>query len=382
MKLYLVRHGETDMNVRNMFYGWTDADINAKGVLQAEQLRETFRDIPLDAIYASDLKRALHTAEIIAESRPIQTMPELRELHYGRWENRTWAEMTEEDRAALQEWRTDWEDCTMPEGESFREFYDRVTAGLDRIMRENKGRHVLIVSHNGALSAMHCYLTGAGPKGFWNFNSKQGHYSAVWASDKKLTYDCFNYPAKTEKTETVYVDIDSAPADDLCYLPHREQIRYHLLWTGTKLEPHMEQADYVEKLKNALDFIFLEETDEIPAWYAVPALVLFAKDSKGGWFARKKGAEAVYYIGADGQVTYLAENLRAYLQMVFFAEGKEPHPLVGELRLTPPKTDLRRFVCPAYDVRLFADRQAAEQEIAIHGWSEFMGEGEKQFQLR
>ena len=65
---------------------------------------------------------------------------------------------------------------------------------LDRIIKENKGKHVLVVSHNGALSAMHCHLTGAGPKGFWNFNSKQGHYSAVWVSEKKLTYDCFNYP--------------------------------------------------------------------------------------------------------------------------------------------------------------------------------------------
>ena len=98
------------------------------------------------------------------------------------------------DRVILKQWRTDWLDLTMPEGEAFMDFYNRVTGGLDRIIKENKGKHVLVVSHNGALSAMHCHLTGAGPKGFWNFNSKQGHYSAVWVSEKKLTYDCFNYP--------------------------------------------------------------------------------------------------------------------------------------------------------------------------------------------
>jgi broad specificity phosphatase PhoE len=102
--------------------------------------------------------------------------------------------MTEDDRIALKQWRTDWESLTMPEGESFMGFYTRVTEGLDRIIKENKGKHILVVSHNGALSAMHCHLTGAGPKGFWNFNSKQGHYSAVWVSENKLTYDCFNYP--------------------------------------------------------------------------------------------------------------------------------------------------------------------------------------------
>ena len=121
-------------------------------------------------------------------------MPDLREMAYGIWENRTWESMTEADHELLKIWRYDWTNLTIPEGESFLGFYERVTRGLDQIIKENKGKHVLVVSHNGALSAMHCHLTGAGPKGFWNFNSKQGHYSAVWVSENKLTYDCFNYP--------------------------------------------------------------------------------------------------------------------------------------------------------------------------------------------
>lgn len=196
MKLYLVRHGETDMNVRNMFYGWTDADINAKGVSQAEELREAFKTIHLDGIYTSDLTRAVHTAEIIADGKEVQKVSDLRELYYGDWENRTWEEMTPEDRVVLKKWETDWLDCVMPNGESFMGFYTRVTTGLDRILKENKSKHILVVSHNGALSAMLCHLTGAGPKGFWKFNSKQGHYSVVWVSDKKITIDCLNYPAK------------------------------------------------------------------------------------------------------------------------------------------------------------------------------------------
>lgn len=59
MKIYFVRHGETDMNARNMFYGWYDADINEKGIAQAEELRAAFETIHIDAIYSSDLKRAL-----------------------------------------------------------------------------------------------------------------------------------------------------------------------------------------------------------------------------------------------------------------------------------------------------------------------------------
>ena len=194
MKIYFVRHGETDMNKNNMFYGWYDADINEKGISQAEDLREAFKDIHIDKIYSSDLTRAAHTAEIIADGRPVEKVSDLREMAYGIWENRTWESMTEEDHKLLKKWRYDWLNLEIPEGETFMGFYNRVTSGLDRIIKENKGKHVLVVSHNGALSAMHCHLTGAGPKGFWNFNSKQGHYSAVWVSDNKLTYDCFNYP--------------------------------------------------------------------------------------------------------------------------------------------------------------------------------------------
>ena len=138
MKLYFVRHGETDMNARNMFYGWYDADINAKGISQAEELRDAFRDIHVDAIYSSDLKRALHTAEIIADGSPIETMPEIRELYYGAWENRTWESMTESDHELLKKWRDDWTNLEIPEGESFMGFYNRVTSGLDKIIKENK----------------------------------------------------------------------------------------------------------------------------------------------------------------------------------------------------------------------------------------------------
>ena len=143
MKLYFVRHGETDMNARNMFYGWYDADINEKGVSQAEELREAFREIHIDKIYSSDLTRALHTAQIIADGRPVEIVPDLREMAYGIWENRTWESMTESDRELLKKWRYDWTNLEIPEGETFMGFYDRVTSGLDKIIKENKAYAVL-----------------------------------------------------------------------------------------------------------------------------------------------------------------------------------------------------------------------------------------------
>lgn len=373
MKLYFVRHGETDMNARNMFYGWTDADINAKGVAQAEELREAFRDIPIDAIYSSDLKRALHTAQIIADGRPVEAISDIRELYYGKWENRTWAEMTEADRAEWKKWNTDWVDCVMPEGEAFLDFYNRVTAGLDRIIRENRGKHVLVVAHNGALSAMHCHLTGAGPKTFWNFNSKQGHYSAVWVSEKKVTYDCINYPLCKEKTKNVYVDMDSCPEDGVAYVIHKKDRDCSIIWTGTKVEAHHEKTEHVALLKKHLDFILLEKEESRPNWYAVPALSVFAKDSKGGWFAKREGKEGIYYISCDGTITYLAQDIRKNLQRIIFEQENEKlQKFAEEINLKKSESDLRRFVCPAYDIQLFANRAEAEKQFHIHELSEFI----------
>ena len=372
MKLYFVRHGETDMNARNMFYGWYDADINAKGISQAEELRDAFREIHIDKIYSSDLTRALHTAQIIADGRPVEIMPDLREMAYGIWENRTWESMTEADRELLKKWRFDWLDLEIPEGESFMGFYHRVTSGLDQIIQENKGKHVLVVSHNGALSAMHCHLTGAGPKGFWNFNSKQGHYSAVWISEKKLTYDCFNYPLCREKAENIYVDVATRPSESTAYGLHGDH-PINLVWAGTKTEIQWEKKEQKNILKEHLDFIFLEEGDEGPDWFAVPTIRVFAKDGKGGWYARGEHRRAIYHISSEKNITYLAKDLRTYLQMVIFEqEHAELIKLAEEIKLERPKENLRRFVCPAHNIRLFADRAEAEKQLQLHDISEFM----------
>ena len=201
MRLYLVRHGQTDMNKRNMFYGWTDTDINETGIQQAEMLRQYFRQIPIDAIYSSDLRRAAHTAEIIAlgKDMPVHYDSAFRELYYGDWENQTTEYIEKNFKEELRGWVTDWKGLAMPNGEKFSDFYHRVAAGVDRLVEENRGKNVLLVAHNGALSAMLCHLTGAGMDGFWRFDSKQGHYSSVLISKKWTTIESINHPLCLEE---------------------------------------------------------------------------------------------------------------------------------------------------------------------------------------
>src|SRR5512142_3325277 len=84
-KLLLVRHGESEFNHAGRFAGFSDVDLTDTGRWQVERLRERIAEEKIDAVYSSDLKRAVRTAEIAMEGRgiPITTCAEVREINYG-----------------------------------------------------------------------------------------------------------------------------------------------------------------------------------------------------------------------------------------------------------------------------------------------------------
>lgn len=86
--MYIVRHGETEWNVRKLLQGQKDSNLTEKGKEEAERLAKKFKDTPFDAIFSSDLLRAKRTAEILAveHNLAIQTNKLLRERHFGRLE--------------------------------------------------------------------------------------------------------------------------------------------------------------------------------------------------------------------------------------------------------------------------------------------------------
>ncbi|HBJ95691.1 MAG TPA: alpha-ribazole phosphatase, partial [Lentisphaeria bacterium] len=94
-EIILLRHGETIANANGTVQGQLDVELNATGVRQAERLAERLRDVRLDAIYASDLSRAMHTARIVAEPHKLDVIPspEFREWHLGAWQGRRIADI-------------------------------------------------------------------------------------------------------------------------------------------------------------------------------------------------------------------------------------------------------------------------------------------------
>lgn len=194
MKLYLMRHGETDLNLDGVYYGWTDCDINKKGIKQAIFGAQYFKKIPLDAVVSSDLLRAKHTAQIIAKEKELFVLEEksFREIHFGNWENKHFKFIEKNDTENWKAWCDDWENTSFPNGESFQNFYKRVIDGLYHLIKQYEHKTVLLVSHNGVLSAIFCELTGAGQKNFWKFKALQEAYSLISIENGSIVIEKIN----------------------------------------------------------------------------------------------------------------------------------------------------------------------------------------------
>lgn len=156
MIFYLVRHGQTDWNAREIVQGVTDIPLNGTGLAQAARARDLMKDVPLDIIFSSPLVRAYRTAEIINEAHgvPIITEPRLRERNYGAFEAVSYSVYP-----GVEFW--DYERNMKVEGaETVREVFARIYECLDDIRREYPGKCVMLAMHGGAARAVHCYFSG------------------------------------------------------------------------------------------------------------------------------------------------------------------------------------------------------------------------------
>jgi probable phosphoglycerate mutase len=139
---YLMRHGQTDWNVRALLMGQTDIPLNDHGVLQAQQLRDRLSGVAVQAVYSSDLSRAQQTAEIVASAhdQPVVTHPELRERWYGESEGKVRTSAKARDGWVFE---GDVEDL-----ETFR---GRFRNRLLEIARRHPGQTVIVVAHSGPI---------------------------------------------------------------------------------------------------------------------------------------------------------------------------------------------------------------------------------------
>lgn len=195
--IYFVRHAESFGNLTRRVYGHFDGLVTPKGYLQIKALSERFEGIKIDKVYSSDLTRTCETAKAIYEPKKLELIkePAFREIGFGVWEDRPWGELVSEYSEAYDAWCTHPLDFSVPGSETYHDVYKRAKAALDRIVSENDGKSIAIVSH-GATIRMLMYgmkndddITGIEGSDWGDntcishFRAEDGKYTEVFKND-------------------------------------------------------------------------------------------------------------------------------------------------------------------------------------------------------
>jgi broad specificity phosphatase PhoE len=167
-RLYLVRHGATQLTAENRFSGAVGVDLSDEGRAQAAHLAERLAGDPVTAVYASDLSRAVETAQIVG--RPHRLTPAqdagLREISHGRWEGLARREVEERFPEEYTAWEEDPFTFAPVGGESGIAVLARALPVIRRIVAAHTGKTVLVVSHKATLRLLLSSLLGFDPRGY------------------------------------------------------------------------------------------------------------------------------------------------------------------------------------------------------------------------
>lgn len=159
--LYIVRHGQTDLNKQGIVQGrGRNTDLNDEGRRQAQQFHEAYKNVPFDKIYISELKRTQQSIQpFIDDGLPFEKLAGLDELAWGVLEGQP---STPENKAAFMKLMRDWLDGNLDRkfegGESPNEVKERQLEALKIIMSHPEEKTVLICMHGRAMRLFLCVL--------------------------------------------------------------------------------------------------------------------------------------------------------------------------------------------------------------------------------
>lgn len=158
MKLYVMRHGQTDWNVAGKVQGCTDIELNDKGVEQAKSAKEKINQCGIDVIFCSPLKRTKKTAEIMNEDKQVPVIFEerLKERNFGELEGKNAENYP-------QKFRNAWNyslNTKLDKIEPIVDLCDKVWGFLDEVKEKYQDKNVLLVTHGAITHVILAYFEG------------------------------------------------------------------------------------------------------------------------------------------------------------------------------------------------------------------------------
>jgi alpha-ribazole phosphatase len=196
--IYLLRHGEIDLQGEKRFVGHIDLPLTGAGIRQAESWREKLSSIVFDGIFCSDLSRSFETARIIAGNRNdrVQAMSQLREIDLGAWDGVAMSEIRERFPDQWQQRGEKIASFRPPRGESFTDLFERVVPVFEEIARQSKAS-ALIVGHAGVNRMILCHVLGLPLAGLFRLEQDYGALNLI---------DCRKNPMRLKAMNMVWRD--------------------------------------------------------------------------------------------------------------------------------------------------------------------------------
>ena len=173
-KLILIRHGQTDMNKDQLYYGRLDVPINETGKEQAENTRKNLVELEIDydKIYSSPMKRAYETAEIVNyKNLEIEKDDELREMDFGIFEGLSYKEIIKKYPEEMEKLKKDWKTYSYVTGENPFMLQKRALKFLEKI---DKNKNNMVVTHWGIICTLLSFLFSNELEGYWKYQVKNG----------------------------------------------------------------------------------------------------------------------------------------------------------------------------------------------------------------
>jgi probable phosphoglycerate mutase len=167
-RVFLIRHGATQLSTEDRFAGSTDVPLSADGRAQAERLARRLADDALTAVYASPLERTLETARIVAAPHGLTPVPcdGLREIHHGHWEGLTRAEVESRYSSEYSRWEEDPYTFAPEGGECGLDVMARALPVVRQIVEAHPGENVGVVSHKATIRLVLSSLLGFDARGY------------------------------------------------------------------------------------------------------------------------------------------------------------------------------------------------------------------------
>ena len=178
----LIRHGESEFNRQGRIQGHTNSPLSATGKLQAELTGRWLREnSKIKRIYTSPLKRALQTAQIIAEltNSPLFVVEEFKEVGLGIWEGKSIEEVKENDPVNFKLWFTEPLKAKIKNAENLEAFKERVVRAFKNITEREPEGEIAIVTHGGVISAIIAHILELDMNHIWRIRLDNASVSEI-----------------------------------------------------------------------------------------------------------------------------------------------------------------------------------------------------------